>query len=192
MILRLRFFALVAFALAGWACGPVPPPPNAFTSAPDLLRELKDRRRSIKSFRIIGKVDHFGEEHRVQGRVFFFARLPDRLRIELVSPFNSTLSVLTVSGGNFSLWDLREGRFFTGPAEPCNIARLVHIPMPAEDVMRVLIGDTPIIEGREKTIWDEKGFYRVEIRGDRGVQNLEIGPSESTLPLNRTLLKNQA
>lgn len=192
MIRRVGICSVLTAAVLAISCGPVPPPKDAFTNAPDLLRELKARRSSIKSFRITGKVDHFGAQQRVQGKVFLFAELPKSLRIELVSPFNSSLSVLTVGDGRFALHDLREGRFFSGPAEPCNIARLVHIPLPAEDVISILIGDTPLIDGEEKTSWDDQGFYRVEIRGTGRVQHLEIGPSEATLPLRRSRLEDGA
>ncbi|MCP4605767.1 MAG: DUF4292 domain-containing protein [Proteobacteria bacterium] len=190
MRLGLRILPIAA-AILGWACGPVPPPLEAYTSAPDLLREQSELRNKIRSFRIAGRVDHFGEEHRVQGKIYLFADLPGRLRIELVSPFGSPMSVLTVNRDNFSLHDLREGRYLTGPAEPCNIARLVRIPLPPDDVMQILVGHTPIIEGSEEVTWDKGGFYRVVIRDRKKVQNLEIGPGKNTLPLRKSRLEDE-
>ncbi|MCP4678374.1 MAG: DUF4292 domain-containing protein [Deltaproteobacteria bacterium] len=172
------------------ACGPVPPPENAYTNAEDLLDKQREHRDAVRSFRITGRVDHFGEEHRIQGKVYLFAELPGRLRIELVSPFGNPMSVLTVNKGIFALHDLREGRYLTGPAEPCNIARLVRIPLPPDDVARILIGHTPLIDGNAEVEWDTDGFYQVTIHDGEGTQHLEIGPSRKILPLKRSRLKD--
>ena len=190
MITRISFL-LVLGSVVFAACGPVPPPRDAYTSAPDILTDLEERRKKIESFRITGRVDHFGEKHRVQGKTYFFSVLPKKLRIELVSPFGSPLNVLTINDDVFSLHDLREGRFLTGPAKPCNIARLVKIPMPRDDVVRILVGYTPLIEGDSNVTWDDKGFYRVTITDAERTQRLEIDGNHETLPLMRSTLEDK-
>ncbi len=177
-------------ALSTSACGPVPPPQNAYTSGPDLINDFEKQRHAIRSFRITGRVDHFGEAHRVQGKIFLFAELPGALRIELVSPFGNPLSVLTVDKGIFTLHDLRDGRYLTGPAEPCNIARLVRIPLPPDDVIRILTGHTPVIEGNKAVTWDRNGFYKVEIENPHQSQHLEVDPKKQVLELQRSHLKD--
>jgi outer membrane lipoprotein-sorting protein len=189
----IRFAALLLVFSAAFtiSCGPVPPPRDAYTKAPDILADLADRRKKIKSFRITGRVDHFGEEHRVQGKTYFFSVLPKKLRIELVSPFGSPLNVLTINDDVFALHDLREGRYLTGPAKPCNIARLVKIPMPRDDVVRILVGYTPLIEGASTVSWDDKGFYRVTLKDGERTQHLEIDGNHQTLPLMRSWLEDK-
>ncbi len=181
---------MVVLALLAGGCGPVPPPQDAYTQAPKILSDLAERRRTITSFRITGRVDHFGE-HRVQGKTYFFSVLPDKLRIELVSPFGSPLNVLTINDDVFALHDLREGRYLTGPAKPCNIARLVRIPLPREDVVRILVGYTPLIEGTSKVTWDTAGFYRVTLSDGKRTQHLEIDGNHDTLPLMRSMLEDE-
>jgi hypothetical protein len=174
---------LLAFAAA---CGPVPRPADAYGSAPDLLADMLALRGKVRSLRATGRIDHFGEQ-RVQGKMFAFAAPPDRLRVDLLSPLGSTLAVLTVSGGAFAMSDEREGRHYAGPAEPCNIARLIRIPLPAEDVIRVLSGSTPILAGRSEVAWDKAGHYDVRIAGDGSASQLvEIGPDRDVLPLLRS------
>jgi hypothetical protein len=179
---------LLAIGLVAGACGPVPRPKDAYERAPDLLSDMKQLRDEVRSFRITGKVDHFGAEHRVQGKTYLFARLPGRLRVDVLSPFGNTLSVLTVDSDRFALADFRENRFLEGPAEPCNIARLIRVPLPADELIRVLIGHSPIIEGQEQVEWDRQGFYRVVIRDGERVQTLEVGPDRNSLPLRRSRL----
>ncbi len=181
-------FVVAAAMVLFTACGPAKMPKGGFQDAPSLLVEQEKLREKVRSFRITGRVDHFGEM-RVQGKVFIFAELPDKLRIELLSPFNSTLATLTVNGNDFALHDQREGRFLYGPAEPCNIAKLVNIPLPPEEVIAILRGSTPTIEGEERIRWSEKGYYVVEIAQEHAMQRLNIGPSEKTLPLKKSVLK---
>jgi outer membrane lipoprotein-sorting protein len=173
------------------ACGPVPRPKDAYSSGPDILGDLKKKTQSVQSFRITGRVDHFGEKHRIQGKTYLFSKLPNQLRIELVSPFSSPLNVLTVNDKVFAMHDVREARFLTGPADPCNIARLIQIPMPAEDVIRILVGSAPIIEGQAEVKWDTKGFYLVTIFDGLRTERLEIGPDKTFLPIHHALLEDK-
>lgn len=151
---------------------------------------MEAKRFEVRSFRITGRVDHFGDGRRVQGKVLLMASLPDKLRIEVLSPFGNPLSVLTVSDNRFALYDSKEGRFMQGRADPCNIARLVQIPLPAEQVMRVLTGYAPIIEGRRESKWDGRGFYDVSIEEGGRKQNLHVGPNRKELPLLRSILSD--
>ena len=183
---RIGVLALLLVALLAAACGPVPRPKDAYTAAPDLLADMLALRARVKALRAAGRIDHFGEE-RVQGRMFAFAEPPARLRVDLVSPLGSTLAVLTVAAGAFSMSDEREGKYYAGPAEPCNIARLIRIPLPVEDVVRVLVGSTPLIEGASQVTWDREGHYDVAIAGAGGAaQLIEIGPDRDVLPLLRS------
>jgi len=179
---------LMGLAAALPACGPVPRPADAYASAPDLIADMARLRSRVRTLRLTGRVDHFGEEHRIQGRLYLFADMPDRLRVDLLSPFGNTLSVLTVDGDRFAMSDLREERFMEGPALPCNIARLVRIPLPPEDVARIISGGTPLIEGAPRVGWDRRGFYTVAIDEGRLSQALEVGPDRDTLFLRRSTL----
>lgn len=169
----------------------MPLPEDAYDNAPDLVADMEAKRLEVRSFRITGRVDHFGEENRIQGKVLLMASMPDNLRIEVISPFGSPLNVLTVSQGRFALYDLREGRFMEGPAEPCNIARLVRIPLPSDQVIRVLTGYTPIIDGGQDSAWNDKGFYDVFIRERGREQHLQVGPDRNVLPLLKSVLKDK-
>jgi hypothetical protein len=182
------FAAIVV--LVTTACGPVPPPENAYTNGPSILKDLEERRRGVTSFRVTGRVDDFGGKHRIQGKTYLFAVLPKKLRIELVSPFGNPLNVLTINDDKFAIHDLREGKYLTGPAEPCNIAKFVRIPMPPEDVVRILVGHTPLMAGKAKVTWDTQGFYRVSISDGERTQHLEIGGDHETLPLSRSRLED--
>lgn len=186
-----RAAPLLALAIAAAACGPVPRPADAYGAAGDLLADMIALRGRARSLRVSGRIDHFGRQ-RVQGKVYLFAEPPDRLRVDLVSPLGSSLAVLTVAGGRFAMSDEREGRYYEGAAEPCNIARLIRVPLPAEDVIRVLAGGTPLIDGAGEVTWNGSGHYDVVIRDGAGrEQRLEIGPDKASLPLLRSRISER-
>ncbi len=189
----MKYYLIFILTISTFAlgCGTVPPPANAYILAPDLIADLDAQRGKIDSFRITGRVDHFGPEYRIQGKMFLFAKLPAELRLELVSPFGSPLTVLTVNSKEFALHDLREGRYLEGPPEPCNIARLVGVPLPAEQIARILIGHTPVIKGKMKVEWDGDGFYRVTIENELATQYLEVKPGKTHLKLQRSKLDDK-
>jgi outer membrane lipoprotein-sorting protein len=187
------FFILIGTVLfLATACGPVPPPKDGYTGAPRLLADFATLRSKALSFRIAGVIDSRGDGQRIQGKVYLFGRVPGLLRMELISPFNTPLSVLTVNGSTFALHDLRNGRYLTGPADPCNIAKLINIPLPPGDIMQILVGNSPRIEGTETITWHKKGFYRVLIKNETQLQQLEIGSLKSELPLQKSHLEDES
>lgn len=186
-LLRLLLFALLLFPMA---CGPIRPPKDAYQDAQTLLDKMNERRAPIKSFRMAGSIDHV-QKQRIRGKAYIFSMLPDKLRIDVLSPFGTTLSVLTSDKTKFGLSDYKSNRFFSGEPKPCNVERFVGIPLPPKDVVTLLIGKVPTITGAFEISWHEDGFYVVTITNDTMVQTLHIGKDKKTLPLLRaTLVEN--
>lgn len=177
--------ALTAVTFIG--CGPVRPPEDALQDAATLLQQMEQKRGDVKSFRMAGSIDHI-QEQRVRGKAFIFAKLPDNLRIDVLSPFGTTLSVLTADKNKFGLSDYKAGRFFTGEPTPCNVSRFVGIALPPSDVISILIGKVPLIEGTQEISWDPDGHYVVTITNLEVIQELHVGADKETLPLLRAVI----
>jgi hypothetical protein len=100
--------------------------------------------------------------------------------MDVVSPFGVTLATLTSDGDKFSLYDLREKRFFYGPASACNIARLTTVPMPGHVLVSLLRGAAPVLKHapeNAKIEWDSSGYYVVTIQGTNGAeQTIKVAP----------------
>lgn len=169
---------VVSFAaLAG--CG-TPPPPSQVPSA----RAAVDRVRATQSCGIgihtAAKIDHFGKGGRVRGDLLAFAIWPARLRMDVISPFGVTLATLASDGQHFSLYDLKEKKFFYGPASACNIARLTNVPMPGHVLVSLLRGEAPVLkhgEGDASIAWDSGGYYVVTFKGNNdSEERVKIAP----------------
>lgn len=179
---------LAASVLFLLSCGPIRPPADAYQDANTLLAQMEQKRAPIQSFRIAGSIDHVSDQ-RVRGKTYIFSKLPDNLRIDILSPFGNTLSVLTADKTKFGLSDYKSGKFFSGAPKPCNVARFIGIPLFPKEVITILIGQIPLIAGDAKISWHEDGHYIVTITNGNMEQILHIGPDKKTLPLRRAILK---
>jgi hypothetical protein len=78
-----------------------------------------------------------------------------RLRFAAEAPLQGTVASLASDGARFELQDARDNRFLVGPAKGCNVARLIRIDLPPDDVVAVLLGGAPGLDGKPRSIdWD--------------------------------------
>jgi outer membrane lipoprotein-sorting protein len=146
---------LLPALLAG--CAHVPPVqrPYAEPSAAELYASLQERAHKMHGIDAVAKVDERAKGiPRVTVKVQIFALRPDRLRLELQGPLGSGAATLVTDGDRFSLLDGRSNRFFTGPASPCNVARLIQVELPPSDIVDVLLGSVPISGSPISVEWD--------------------------------------
>jgi outer membrane biogenesis lipoprotein LolB len=155
---------------------PYPPP-----SAEQLLQALQARRDKLTSLRAEGRADEMGQgAERVKVTINVLVQKGGKLRLEAESPLGGTVATLVTDGDQFQLLDVRNNRFLTGRAEPCNTARLVGVELPPEQVMTVVAGSAPIEGTPSGVSWDSS-------HGGRDVLQLKTpdGGSETLWLSNR-------
>lgn len=165
VLLRPRSVVVLALALA--ACHPRRPPPDLSRDPAPLLAQVRAAQARVQ--RVSGearvKVEAKGMRTAVTVREFIAAEKPDRLHVEVLDFFGNVGAVLVASGGRFQLYDAKERVFYQGEATPENLARLVPLPLPAEDLVTILCGSAPLLEAP----------VGVEVRGGALVLSLESG-----------------
>src|ERR1700704_5334076 len=124
--------------LAGCAGARLAPPPSPPPSADAALARMHATFACGNAIQASAKIDHFGEHGRVRGDLLLFAARPAGIRMDVVSPFGAALATLTTDGVRFALADLREKRFYWGPASACNIARLTTVSVPGHVLVDLL------------------------------------------------------
>lgn len=183
-----RSIALLPFLLLASGCGaaaPVSQVPTA-RAAVDRVNATQDCGIGIHA---TAKIDQFSKEGRVRGDLLAFAVWPERLRMDIVSPFGVTLWTLASDGQQFSVNDLRQKRFFHGPASACNIARLTTVPMPGHVLVSLLRGEAPVLkhgDADESISWQSGngGYYLVTVKGNNGsVERIKVAPHPADLAL---------
>ncbi len=178
--------ALLAWFAALAGCGS-PAPASRVPTARDAVDRVHATQDCGVGIHATAKIDQFSKEGRVRGDLLAFAVWPERIRMDIVSPFGVTLWTLASDGQKFSVYDLREKRFFVGPASACNIARLTTVPMPGHVLVSLLRGEAPVLKhgDTDATIaWNGGGYYVVTFKGANAtVERIKVQPHPDDLTL---------
>jgi hypothetical protein len=175
-------------------CG-APPPKSPVPSARAAVDRVHATQDCGVGIHATAKIDQFSKEGRVRGDLLAFAVWPERIRMDIVSPFGVTLWTLASDGIKFSVNDLRAKKFFHGPASACNIARLTTVPMPGHVLVSLLRGEPPVLkhdDADESISWDGNGYYVVTIKGNNGsVERMKVAPhpDDFALPWEKQRLR---
>jgi len=151
-------------------CPSVAPPPSQLPDATAAIDRMRATTANCLGVQASAKIDHFGKQGRVRGELELIAVVPAKMRMDVISPFGVALATLTSDAKDFALADLRDKRFYVGPASACNIARLTTVPIPGSVLVNLLRGEAPVLrhEGRTPAItWSPRGYYVVSIAGTR-------------------------
>jgi hypothetical protein len=176
--LHLLLGSLVSvFGLA--ACG-AKPPASMFPSGRAALERMKATFECARGEQGSAKVDHFDDRGRLRGDVMLFGVDPDRLRFDVVSPFGVMLATLTADGRRFTFFDMKNKVFYEGPPEPCNIARLTQVQIPAHALVKLLRGEAPLLAHAPDAptlAWDSAGHYVVMVPGSfESLERVALAP----------------
>ena len=178
---RAPLFALVLGI--GLGCQRVAPPPSRFPTPAAALDRIKASMACQRGVKGEARIDQFSERGRLRGKMLLFAVRPDKLRFDVMSPppFNSIVATLTTESGRFSLSDLRQRKFFEGPATACNVARLTEVPLEPHVLVTLLGGRAPVLVHREADLameWSTDGYYVIRIPSTRGAEEvLHVAPA---------------
>ncbi len=180
---------LVVVAAVGCKSAPVCPI-HARTDAQQTLAEHAARRQGWKSVKAEARVTQWADRGRIRGTVLMFLERPARVRFDVMTQLGPA-AVLTSDGESFQLSDLRENAFVQGPTCPQNIARLLGIEVDAHNVLRLLTGDTPMIEASDQHMECRDGNYVVSlVAEDRSTQEIQFSIDDGDrdeIPINQGL-----
>ena len=170
------WLGLLAVALA--SCGR-PPPASKFPDGDAALARMRATQACSRGVTADARLDYIGPRGRLRGDVMYIVAAPDRVRLDLYSPFGATLSTLTSDGEHFELYDPRAKRYFYGPANACNLARFTQVSLPPAVLVDILRGEAPVLvhgAGAATIRW-ESDRYVVSIAGTRGAsERVELAP----------------
>jgi hypothetical protein len=161
---------LLAALLTALAFGCASPPPaSQFPNAQAALDRMRATTSCSRALSSDAKIDYFGQAGRVRGSLLYVVAVPDKLRLDIVSPFGATISTVTSDGHDFALFDLRQKQFLRGPANACNLGRFTHVPVPPAALVQLLRGEAPVLvhQPTQASIAWESGEYVVRIQSTR-------------------------
>jgi hypothetical protein len=171
-----RSGALVAALLAALACRPPRTPPPDLSLDPAALHDQVIRAQGkVRSVSGDAKVAVDGPGGAGTVSQFVAAELPDRLHLEVLDFFGNVAMVLAAGDGRFALYDAREKVFYRGEATPANLSRLLPLPMAAEDLVAILCGRPPRLDGVPTAATAGPGYVTLELTRGRESESLRVG-----------------
>ncbi len=191
--------AVIALAVVVGSCKSAPAcPVQTRTDPQETLDEHAGRQQGWRSLKAEARVTQWADRGRIRGTVLMFLERPGRVRFDVMTQLGPA-AVLTSDGESFQLSDLRENVFMQGPTCPQNIARLLGIEVDAQNVLRLLTGDTPMIEASEQRMECRDGNYVVSLSAiDGSTQDIEFSvehgdrdepPAKQRLTLRRSSVR---
>ncbi len=175
--LGLLFFALLA------ACpSTTTPRPYAPPSAEALIGHIGALRQHASTLNAETKTDVRLGDQRANVTVYMLAAPGGKLRFQALDPNNATAADLASDGKTYCMLDVHANCGECGPATPENVARLVRIPLEPDEIVTVLLGGAPVLDGDATNIsdeWDPNGGHEVlTIRAGDRVERIVLDGKE--------------
>lgn len=118
-----------------------------------------------------GRLEAYVRDERRSVNLLVLAKRPASVQFQALAPTLDMLAVLSTDGRRFTSFERGGASCLVGAACPANMARLLPISLPPEQLVATLLGDPPIAEvaaADQRLGWD----------GDRGLYRLELGPAD--------------
>jgi len=126
------------------------PPPDPS----DIVAHLTSLRERAPTLNADTKTDVRLGSERVNVTVMMLAAWGGKLRFQALDPNNAMAADLASDGERYCFIDVHGQCAECGEATPESVARLVRIPLEPDQVVEVLLGSTPVLEGTAKLSWD--------------------------------------
>jgi len=154
--------ALIAGCTARQAAIPAPSTAElrALPTAADLVRASTARRLAVHSVRAQARLLYTSPAESQRAKQVLLAARPDRLRLEVLSPFGAVF-VMTTRDGVLTAWDRGEATVYRGEASADNLERYAHVDLPISTAVDILLGTPPIDPAADSAVAAEGGRIRL-------------------------------
>lgn len=123
-------------------------------TAQEILQHLRSLRDRAPSLNAETRTDVRLGSDRVNVKVQMLAAWGGKLRFQALDPNETMAADLASDGKRYCLIDVHANCGECGPATPETVARLVRIPLQPDEVVAVLLGTAPVIDGDTTDVWD--------------------------------------
>jgi hypothetical protein len=147
--MKLRLSTLMLFGLCLAGCAASAPAQRSYPAptADDLMAALRARQAAVRGLNLEARVTSWMGGERVRGTVQMLVDRNGNLRFEAEVALQGVVAALAVHQGTFVYVDHQKKTYRLGPATPADVASLIRIPLPAQAVAAIILGDAYVPEG---------------------------------------------
>ncbi len=166
-------------ALTGCTARPAPPPAREPTGplpeAADIRAAVAARRTALRGLRAWARLQYESPEEAHRAKQLLVAERPDRLRLEVFSPFG-TVFVLTAADGALAAYDRDSATVYRGTDSADNLRRYTDVALPVQGAVDLLLGTPPLDPAAVSTVSVDGNAIR--LRADRrdGAEVIWLSP----------------
>jgi outer membrane lipoprotein-sorting protein len=136
------------------ACGQRPMMPDEIPAdGRSLLASVEERSELVRTARIRATLEYFGRGERLRIRQALVVDAAGRLRMETISPMDTTLSVFVVDGPLMHWYDIASEVFYTGESTAAHIGQLIPLRLAGADLVALLTAGIPLPAVDDATSW---------------------------------------
>jgi outer membrane lipoprotein-sorting protein len=128
--------------------------------ASELLESLARRRASVLRIRGLARTSYSAPENSLRSKQFLTAARPDRLRIEVLSPF-STVFVVVTRDGTLTAYDPGEKTVYRGAASVENLASYIQVALPIDVIVDALMATPRMHAGHSGVVSLDDGLLEL-------------------------------
>lgn len=143
----------------------LPAPPLAAVRPEVLLERLAAGEAAVTTLRALATVRYEGPTDSGSASQVIVVALPDRARLEVLSPVGTAVLLLAIRGDGLTLHAPARREYGVGRATPDTLGRLIRMPVPPGPLLRLLAGLPPLPvrpgDPRVQVVRDER-VVRVE------------------------------
>lgn len=158
---------LLLLLLAGCTAARPPGPALPPAAVEELQAILAARREAIRSLRSQASIAISSPERNAKASQFLVVERPDRLRVEVFSPFGIAFA-LTAADGELAAYIREQNRVFRGAATPENLGRYTSLDLQVSDVVDVVLGGAPPRKVESASVFVETATGRLRLRQETG------------------------
>lgn len=145
MMSRLRLLPLAAGMFLAASCATLPEsrppsPPNPEGVRAQLLQD----EAAIHSVKGVARFEYNGSQGSGSATQVILVALPDRARVETLSPLGTTALVVTLQGETLRMHSFIQQEYAFGRASRDVLGRLLNVPVPPNFLVRLLAGLPPL------------------------------------------------
>jgi outer membrane lipoprotein-sorting protein len=120
----------------------------------EIVAHLTSLRERASTLNADTKTDVRLGSERVNVTVMILAAWGGKLRFQALDPNSAMAADLASDGDRYCFLDVHAQCAECGEATPESVARLVRIPLEPDQVVEVLLGSTPVLDGTARLGWD--------------------------------------
>jgi outer membrane lipoprotein-sorting protein len=133
------------------------------------MRAIEARRDMIQSIRAVARMRYTSPNESRRAKQVIVAERPDRLRLEILSPFGIVF-VLAAQDGTLAAYSRDEATVYRGEASAENMARYAGVDLPVSMAIDLLLGTPPVGDAWDGVVSRSEGGLELWQNRSRGTQ----------------------